>query len=183
MEVKIHNTTLRLLQADLTEMAVDAIVNAANSALQLGGGVAGAILRKGGAIIQAECDQLGGTPVGTAVITTGGKLKAKHVIHAVGPMQGEGDEDRKLHNATLNSLKLADKHHLKSIAFPAISTGIFGFPLPRCANLMLTTTVAYLKDTTGLETVSFCLWGKEAFDVFVQNISSLLGAENGGRSQ
>lgn len=177
MEVKIHNTTLRLLQADITEMAADAIVNAANSGLQLGAGVAGAILRKGGAIIQTECDKLGGTPVGTAVITTGGKLKAKHVIHAVGPMMGEGDEDNKLRNATLNSLQLADRHHLTSIAFPAISTGIFGFPLARCAKLMLTATVEYLESATSLESVSFCLWGKEAFEVFQNALRAILTSE------
>ncbi len=166
MEVKFHHTTLRLLQADITEMAVDAIVNAANSALQLGAGVAGAILRKGGAIIQSECDALGGTPVGTAVITTGGALKAKYVIHAVGPMLGEGNEDDKLRNATRNSLKLAEHHHLTSIAFPAISTGIFGFPIERCANIMLATTVEYVRNETSLEEVSFCLWGKDAFAIF-----------------
>jgi O-acetyl-ADP-ribose deacetylase (regulator of RNase III) len=176
VEVKIHNTTLRLLEADLTEMAADAIVNAANSALQLGGGVAGAIRRKGGPAIQAECDKLRGTPVGTAVITTGGNLKAKHVIHAVGPMMGEGDEDHKLRNATLNSLKLAEQHHLTSIAFPAISTGIFGFPLARCAKLMLTATVEYLESATSLESVSFCLWGKEAFEVFHTTLSQLLAS-------
>ena len=173
MEVKIQNSTLRLLEADITEMAADAIVNAANSALQLGAGVAGAIRHKGGPMIQAECDKLGGTPVGTAVITTGGNLKAKHVIHAVGPMMGEGDEDNKLRNATLNALQLAEQHHLKSIAFPAISTGIFGFPLERCAKLMLTTTVEYLKGVTNLESVNFCLWGKEAFEVFEKNLASL----------
>ncbi len=177
MEVKVHNTTLQLLEVDLTEMAVDAIVNAANSALQLGGGVAGAIRRKGGPAIQAECDQIGGTPVGTAVITTGGNLKAKHVIHAVGPMMGEGDEDNKLRNATLNSLRLAEQHHLKSIAFPALSTGIFGYPLDRCANLMLMTTVEYLKGQTGLETVSFCLWGKEAFGIFQKALRFMLQSE------
>ncbi len=177
MEVKLPHTTLRLLQADLTEMAVDAIVNAANSGLQLGGGVAGAIRLKGGPTIQAECDKLGGTPVGTAVLTTGGNLKAKHVIHAVGPMMGEGEEDIKLRNATRSSLKLADQHQLKSIAFPAISTGIFGFPLERCAKLMLMTTVEYLKGPTGLETVSFCLWGKEAFEVFQQTLRFILQTE------
>lgn len=173
MEVKISHTTLQVLEADLTEMAVDAIVNAANSALQLGGGVAGAIRRKGGPAIQAECDKIGGTPVGTAVITTGGNLKAQHVIHAVGPMMGEGDEDHKLRNATFNSLQLADQHQLKSIAFPAISTGIFGYPIERCANLMLMTTVEYLRGKTDLTTVIFCLWGKEAFQHFASTLKRI----------
>ncbi|GAI56333.1 unnamed protein product, partial [marine sediment metagenome] len=134
-----------LKQGDITECDTDAIVNASNSQLVLGGGVAGAIRRKGGPIIQEECNKIGGTPVGTAVITTGGNLKARFVIHAVGPRMGEGNEDEKLKNATLNSLKLMDKHNLKSIAFPAISTGIFGYPIDKCAKIMISSTNQYLK--------------------------------------
>ncbi len=178
METRINRTTIRLLDADLTEMNVDAIVNAANAALQLGGGVAGAIRRKGGPAIQQECDAIGGTPVGTAVITTGGNLKAKHVIHAVGPMMGEGDEDRKLRGATLSSLKIADENHLKSIAFPAISTGIFGYPLERCAEIMLRTMLEYAQGKTALEEVVFCLWGKEAYGVFEKALHRL--SQTGG---
>ena len=174
VQAKINRSTLLLIESDLVEQQVEAIVNAANSALQLGGGVAGAIRRKGGPSIQAECNKIGGTPVGTAVITTGGNLKTKHVIHAVGPQMGEGDEDSKLRNATLNSLKLADQHNLKSIAFPAISTGIFGFPLDRCAEIMLTTAIDYLRGKTGLEQVVFCLWGKEAFGVFESTLTRMI---------
>jgi len=94
MELQVNRTVLALVEGDLTEQDVDAVVNAANSALQLGGGVAGAIRRKGGPAIQQECDRLGGTPVGTAAITSGGRLKARHVIHAVGPRMGEGDDPR-----------------------------------------------------------------------------------------
>ncbi|MCL4707354.1 macro domain-containing protein [bacterium] len=173
METRINHTTVKLVDADLTEMEVDAIVNAANAALQLGGGVAGAIRRKGGPAIQQECDKIGGTPVGTAVITTGGNLKARHVIHAVGPMMGEGDEDQKLRGATLSSLRVADENHLKSIAFPAVSTGIFGFPLERCAEIMLNTTIDYLEGETALEEVVFCLWGKEAYGVFEKALNRL----------
>lgn len=176
METRFNRSTLKLLDADLTEMNVDAIVNAANAALQLGGGVAGAIRRKGGPVIQQECDKIGGTPVGTAVITTGGNLKAKHVIHAVGPMMGEGDEDRKLRSATLSSLQVAEENNLKSIAFPAISTGIFGYPIERCAEIMLGTTIEYLQGETALQEVVFCLWGEEAYATFEktlkQNINS-----------
>ena len=121
-------TDLRLVQGDITEMNCEAIVNPANVQLQMGGGVAGAILRKGGLIIQQECDKIGPIGVGEAAITSGGKIRAKIVIHAVGPRLGEGDEDRKLASATTNSLRLADENGLKSIAFPAISTGIFHFP-------------------------------------------------------
>jgi O-acetyl-ADP-ribose deacetylase (regulator of RNase III) len=166
MKVKINNRVLELLDGDLTEMDTDAIVNAANAQLILGGGVAGAINRKGGPKIQEECNKIGGTFVGGAVITTGGNLKAKHVIHAAGPRMGEGDEDKKLRNATLNSLKVADENNLKSISFPAISTGIFGFPIGRCAEIMLKTTIDYLKGQTGLQKVVFCLFGKDSYEVF-----------------
>ncbi len=170
----VHQTRLVLVDGDITEQATDAIVNPANSGLILGGGVAGAIRRKGGPKIQEECNKIGGTPVGTAVITTGGNLKARHVIHAVGPQMGEGDEDRKLRNATLDSLKLADENKLKSITFPAIATGIFGYPIDRCAEVMLTTTIGYLRGKTGLEKVAFCLWGEEAYRIFEETLKRLL---------
>lgn len=173
MKRQIKNATLELVQGDITEMETDAIVNAANSALKLGGGVASAIARKGGPRIQEQCDRIGGTFVGGAVITTGGNLKAAHVIHAVGPRMGEGDEDKKLRNATLNSLKLADEHHLKSIAFPAISTGIFGFPMDRCVKIMLGTAIAYLNGDTGLERVVFCLYDTEAYNISNQELENL----------
>ena len=166
MNFTVNKSIIRLVEGDITELATDAIVNAANAALQLGGGVAGAIRRKGGPAIQEECDRIGGTFVGGAVITTGGRLKAKYVIHAVGPRMGEGDEDRKLENATLNSLKVADENKLVSIAFPAISTGIFGYPIDRCARIMLATTKKYLEGPTGLKEVFFCLYGKESYQVF-----------------
>jgi O-acetyl-ADP-ribose deacetylase (regulator of RNase III) len=174
MDVQIAGRTLELVEGDITELDTDAIVNAANAQLILGGGVAGAIRRKGGPRIQAECDQIGGTFVGGAVLTTGGNLKARHVIHAVGPQMGEGDEDEKLRNATLNSLKLADAHGLRSLAFPAISAGIFGFPLHRCAEIMLATTLDYLRGDTGLERVVFCLFGKDPYDVFARQLEKLI---------
>ena len=163
---QINKSLLQLVKGDITEQETDAIVNAANAQLILGGGVAGAIRRKGGPSIQEECNKIGGTFVGGAVITTGGNLKAKHVIHAVGPRMGEGDDDNKLKNATINSLKSADENNLKSIAFPAISTGIFGFPLERCAEIMLSETINYLKGQTGLEKVIFCLFDDNAFNVY-----------------
>ena len=170
MKIDIENRALELLEGDITEMETDAIVNAANAQLVLGGGVAGAISKKGGPRIQFQCNKIGGTSVGRAVITTGGNLKAKYVIHAVGPRMGEGDEDQKLKNATLNSLKIADENHLKSISFPAISTGIFGFPIQRCAEIMLKTTIDYLKGQTGLEKVVFCLFGRDSYEVFASRL-------------
>ncbi len=177
MEMKINRTVLALVEGDLTEQDVDAVVNAANSALQLGGGVAGAIRRKGGPTIQAECDRVGGTPVGTAAITGGGRLKARHVIHAVGPRMGEGDEERKLAGAVRSSLALADEHGLKTIAFPAISTGIFGYPIEDAARVMLAETIRYLDGKTGLTRVVFCLFGQDALHVFEE----ALKAAGGGR--
>ncbi|MHA1651685.1 MAG: macro domain-containing protein [Candidatus Helarchaeota archaeon] len=178
MKVQINKTEVELIEGDLTEQATDAIVNAANAQLILGGGVAGAIRKKGGPKIQEECNKIGGTFVGGAVITTGGNLKAKYVIHAVGPRMGEGNEDEKLKNATLNSLKVADENKLKSIAFPAISTGIFGFPIDRCAKIMLSTTIDYLSKDTGLEKVVFCLWGKEAYSVFKNELKQQMESIN-----
>ena len=174
MEVEINKTVLRLVQGDITDLATEAIVNAANTSLKLGGGVAGAIARKGGPEIQQECDEIGGTSVGGAVITTGGNLKAKHVIHAVGPVHGMEHEDAKLKDATLNSLKLADKHNLKSLAFPAISTGVFGVPKDRCAIIMLSTAIAYLEGPTKLENVVFCLYDQQTFKIFKDTLESLI---------
>lgn len=174
MEVKINNTTLKLAIGDITELDTEAIVNAANASLYLGGGVAGAIKRKGGPRIQEECNKIGGTHVGGAVITTGGNLKAKHVIHAVGPRHGEEHEDEKLKEATLNSLILADRHNLKSVAFPAISTGIFGFPKDRCATIMLATTIAYLEGPTRLERVMYCLYDRSTLQIFEQTLEPLI---------
>jgi O-acetyl-ADP-ribose deacetylase len=166
MKFQIANCEVSLVQGDITEQYCDAVVNAANENLILGGGVAGAIRRKGGPEIQAECDRIGGTFVGGAVITTGGRLKARFVIHAVGPRMGEVLEDEKLRQATLNSLKLADEKGLKSIAFPAISTGIFGFPRERCAPIMLEATRSYLLGTTSLAKVVFCLFDAGTLSAF-----------------
>jgi len=171
VKVNIENRVLELIEGDITEMTTDAVVNAANAQLVLGGGVAGAIRKKGGPKIQDECNKIGGTFVGGAVITTGGNLKAKYVIHAVGPRMGEGNEDEKLKNATLNSLKVADENNLKSISFPAISTGIFGFPIQRCAEIMLKTAIDYLKGQTGLQRIVFCLFGQESYKVFENQLN------------
>ncbi len=176
MKWTINGKELVLLQGDITEMDTDAIVNAANKNLVLGAGVAGAIRAKGGPAIQEECDRIGGAPVGGAVITTGGNLKANYVIHAVGPRMGEGDEDQKLADATRNSLKLADEKGLSSICFPAISTGIFGFPKERCAWIMLTTVGENLKkEKISLKEVVFCLWGEETLQIFEQTAKELFG--------
>ncbi|MFX1374618.1 MAG: macro domain-containing protein [Promethearchaeota archaeon] len=169
-EINIKNSKIRLVQGDITELETDVIVNAANSQLILGGGVAGAIRKKGGSTIQEECNKIGGTFVGGAVITTGGNLKAKYVIHAVGPRMGEGNEDKKLENATLNSLKLMDEYNLKSIAFPAISTGIFGYPIERCSRIMISTVKEYLGGNTQIEEIIFCLYTASDFENFYKEL-------------
>ena len=170
MEMKVNNTVIELVQGDITDLETDAIVNAANCQLVLGAGVAGAIRKKAGPSVQAECDKLAPIKVGEAVITGGGNLKAKYVIHAVGPRMGEGAEEEKLRNATVNSLKVADENKLKSIAFCAISTGVFGFPIERCAEVMLHTTIDYVKEATGLEKVVFCLYDQKSFWVFQEEL-------------
>jgi O-acetyl-ADP-ribose deacetylase (regulator of RNase III) len=171
MEKIIRGRKLMLVQGDLTELAVDAIVNAANTRLQLGGGVAGAIRTKGGPSIQDECDRIGRIGVGEAIVTGAGNLKALYVIHAAGPVYGEGNEEEKLRNATLNSLERATEKGMKSIAFPAISTGIFGFPKDRCAQIMIETVSEFLASReTSLENVILCLWSGEDLDLFEKTL-------------
>ncbi|MDI6744296.1 MAG: macro domain-containing protein [Thermodesulfovibrionales bacterium] len=174
VEHKILNKTLRLVQGDITERSVDAIVNAANSHLQHGGGVAGAIVRKGGRIIQDESDSIGYTPVGTAVITTAGKLPAKFVIHTVGPRMGEGDEDNKLKNAVLSALRLASEKGLKSVSMPAISSGIFGFPKERCAKILVNESANFIKaQKSSLEIVEFCVYDDNTMEHFRREFERL----------
>jgi len=170
LKLSVGKTVLELVKGDITDLSVDCVVNAANSQLKLGRGVAGAIRRKGGPRIQEECDEIvskqGEVPKGQAVITSGGNLKARYIIHSVGPVFGEGDEDIKLGDATINSLKLADKHKLKSIAFPALSTGYFGLPKRRCAEVMLPVAISYIKGGTRIERVVFCLYDQDTFEIF-----------------
>lgn len=173
--LKIGPGFLHLLIGDITEMKVDAIVNAANQYLHHGGGVAGAIVRKGGRIIQEESNKIGPISVGEAVLTTAGKLPASKVIHAVGPRLGEGKEEEKLKNATKNSLRLAKENNLKRIAFPAISTGIFGYPLDRCANIMLEECINFLKNNSEITDIYFCLWQKDSYDIFYETLLKLWG--------
>ena len=158
---------IQIQQGDLTEMDVDAIVNAANNDLILGAGVAGAIHRKGGEEIQRECHEIGSIPVGYAAITGGGKLKARHVIHAASMgLGGLRTTAKTLRTATAHSLRLAKEHCLKSIAFPAVGTGVSGFPMDECAQIMLTEAVNHLKGETSLQTIHFVLFDAAARDIF-----------------
>jgi O-acetyl-ADP-ribose deacetylase (regulator of RNase III) len=157
---------IQIVQGDLTEMATDAIVNAANNDLQLGGGVAGAIRRKGGPEIQKECDAIGTIPVGGAAITSGGNLKARYVIHAASMELGGRTDALTLRSSTAHSLRIAAQKQLKTIAFPAVGTGIAGFPMRECAEIMLREVMKHFEAPTSLEKVSFVLFDKEALQTF-----------------
>lgn len=164
---------IRIIEGDITTLEVDAIVNAANTALQHGGGVAAAIARRGGPSIQEESNRIGFVPTGRAAPTGAGDLPAKWVIHAVGPRMGEGDEDRKLESATRAALECAVEIGAESIAFPAISAGIFGFPMDRCARIMLRTVQGFGSEPGTLRSVTFCLFGKEALEEFERAMAEL----------
>lgn len=155
-------------QGDLTDSDADAIVNAANNDLLLGGGVAGAIRHKGGPAIQQECNAIGSIPVGFAAITSGGKLKARYVIHAASMQLGGRTTGPALRSSTAHCLRIAAEKKLKSIAFPAVGTGIAGFPMRDCAEIMLRECVEHLKGKTSLEAIHFVLFDQASFDVFQQ---------------
>jgi O-acetyl-ADP-ribose deacetylase (regulator of RNase III) len=155
-----------LSEGDITALAVDAIVNAANTDLRLGAGVAGAIRERGGPDIQAECDAHGPIALGAAALTGAGRLAAKHVIHAAAMALGSEVSEASLRSATRASLELARQHRFVSLAFPAIGTGVGGFSVQRCAEIMLEETRAHLAGDTSLETVHFVLYGEPTFRVF-----------------
>jgi len=164
--------SIRLVQGNIALLDSEAIVNAANTSLILGSGVAGAIRKYGGPSIQAECSALAPIKTGEAVITGGGNLKAKYVIHAAGPVFGGGDEEKKLASATRNSLKIARGRKIRSIAFPAISTGIFGFPLQKCSEIMIRETVEFLGINDYPQEVIFCLFDEQALATFEKTLSA-----------
>ena len=179
VRVNVDRSTLELVEGDITHQPTDAIVNAANSGLRGGGGVDGAIHRAGGPAIMEECRKIGGCPTGQARITTGGQLPARYVIHAVGPVYRGGDrgEPELLASAYRNSLRVADEHGLKSISFPSLSTGVYGYPMDQAARIALKTVVDYLKGGTILEQVIFVLYGSSAFSAYEEALEELLSAD------
>ena len=188
MQIKINQTalnpdligsTLTLVQGDITKEQVDAIVNAANEQLMGGGGVDGAIHRAGGPTIMAECDQIrtegGGCPTGNAVITTGGNLPAKHVIHTVGPIWrgGNAGEPKLLASCYRKSLSLALQRSIKTIAFPSISTGIYGYPIDKAAAVALDTVREFLEGHDGIEEVRFVLFDNTTYAGYENALSEM----------
>jgi len=176
LSATVKAAQLDIVDGDITKLAVDAIVNAANTSLLGGGGVDGAIHRAAGPELVAECRMLNGCKTGQAKITRGYKLPAKHVIHTVGPVwhRGDGSEDELLASCYRTSLALAFKHGLRSIAFPAISTGAFGFPPDRAALIAVKTVVSELAaDARGMERAVFCCFGKVSVDHHAEAFAEL----------
>jgi len=172
---------ISFIQGDITEMAVDAIVNAANNDLILGAGVAGAIRRKGGRQVEEDCERIGTIPLGEAAVTTGGNLKALYVIHAASMRLGERTTAEALRMATRYSLMRAEEKAIKSIAFPAIGTGIAGFPMDECARIMITEVLEHLKLHSSLEKVVFVLYDDAALKVFEETYQQLTARPASGR--
>jgi O-acetyl-ADP-ribose deacetylase (regulator of RNase III) len=178
--ITVGQAHLGIIQGDITHQATDAIVNAANSGLMGGGGVDGAIHRAGGSTILEECKRIvakqGRLPAGQAVITTGGKLKAKYVIHTVGPVWhgGNNKEAALLESAYRQSLKLAAEHKLTSLSFPSISTGAYGYPLAEAAQIALRTSASFLKETkTSLKEVVFVLFDSRTYQAYAAALEAV----------
>ena len=171
----INGVTLALIQGNIVEVQADAIVNAANSGLRGGGGVDGAIHRAGGPSIMEECRKIGGCPTGSAVATSAGRLSAKYVFHAVGPIYSGTPEDaRLLRSAYQSCLNLAEKHQIQSIAFPSLSTGVYGYPMEEAAPIALGTIIEHIKKPTSLKEVTMVLFGDRAFQAFEKALSDIL---------
>tara|TARA_B100000959_G_scaffold261806_1_gene299668 strand:+ start:159 stop:692 length:534 start_codon:yes stop_codon:yes gene_type:complete len=168
MQIKIGSSLLELVEGDITNQDTEAIANAANSSLAGGGGVDGAIHRAGGPSIMDECGKIGGCPTGEARLTSGGNLLAKYVFHAVGPIYSGGahGEPELLKNVYLSCLNLALKNAVKSIAFPSISTGVYGYPIEEAARTALTTVIDYLKTHQEINLVRFVLFGSDAYSKY-----------------
>ena len=175
MEIKVGQSVLALVEGDITQQDTEALVNAANSALRVGGGVDGAINRAGGPKIQEECRRIGGCPTGQAVITTGGNLKAKYVIHAVGPIYRDGrqGEPELLASCYRESLKLASNTGIKSVAFPSISTGVYSYPVADAAHIALKTVKEYLSQHPEIQLVRFVLFGKPTCETYEKALKEI----------
>jgi len=175
MKIEVNQSTLEIVQGDITQETTEAIGNAANSALAGGGGVDGAIHRAGGPIIMSELKtKYEGCPTGSAVITTGGKLKSRYVIHAVGPRYSGTLRDAELlASAYRKSLELCTKHKIASVGFPSISTGIYGYPVGEASRIALKTVRDYLKDHSDIRLVRFVLFDSNTYRAYEQALNEL----------
>ena len=175
MEVKINRSAISLQEGDIARETTDAIVNAANSRLSGGGGVDGAIHRAGGPSIMEECRKIGSCPTGRAVITTGGNLRARFIIHTAGPIYqgGEKKEAELLKSCYQESLKIASENGIKTIAFPSISTGAYGYPIREASEIALGTAIDYLKKNIDIELLCFVLFGAKAYQVYKATLQRL----------
>lgn len=172
---QVYNKILVLTKSDITERNVDAIVNAANSYLRHGGGVAGSIVRKGGRIIQEESNKINYVPTGSAAITGAGSLPCNNVIHAVGPQMGEGEDDKKLKKVMQSIMNLANEKKFSSISIPAISSGIFGFPKDNCATILIGESLRFFKKNpdTSIQRVEFCILDDETYKFFEREFNHI----------
>jgi O-acetyl-ADP-ribose deacetylase (regulator of RNase III) len=175
MQIKVGQAVLELVEGDITRQDTEAIVNASNEQLRVGGGVDGAINRAGGPKIQEEARKIGRCPTGQAVITTGGNLQAKYVIHTVGPIYKDGHqgEAELLASAYRESLKIASARGIKSLAFPSLSTGVYGYPIPNAARVALKTIKEYLAQHPEIEVVRFVLFGKPTFEAYAAALQDI----------
>lgn len=177
MEIKVNGSTLQIVEGDITQQETEAVVNAANTRLRGGGGVDGAIHRAGGPRILEECRQYDGCPTGEARLTGGGDLKARYVIHAVGPVykDGRSGEAKRLADAYRNSLALASQQGIRTLSFPSISTGAYGYPMSEAARLALATVRDYLKEHPEIRLVRFVLFGKPAYEAYRRALEEMSG--------
>jgi len=174
MQIKVNDSILELVEGDITQQDTEAIVNAANSSLLGGGGVDGAIHRAAGPELLAECRTLGGCPVGEARITRGYRLKAKYVIHAVGPIyRGTPEDADLLASAHRHALQLASEQGITSVAFPAISTGAYGYPMEEAAPVALRTVMDYLRHHPEIRLVRFVLFGQRAYQIYAAALKTI----------
>ena len=174
MKRTVGGAVIEVVQGDITREDVDAIVNAANRSLLGGGGVDGAIHRAGGPAILEACRKLGGCETGDAKMTTGGRLPAKYVIHTVGPVYrgGKGNEPELLASCFRRSLEVAVENGARTVAFPAISCGVYGYPIPEAAAIAMRTAGQFLEAHQGIELVRFVLFSKDVYDAFVEALEA-----------
>ena len=177
MKTTIGRSVLELVEGDITQQNLDAIVNAANSGLRGGGGVDGAIHRAGGPTIMAECRRIGACPTGQAVITTAGNLPAQKVIHTVGPIyRGKPRDADLLASAYRRSLEVALENGLATVAFPSLSTGAYGYPIDKASTIALSTVIAFLKEHPEITLVRFVLFGEPAYRAYEKTLQDLTAA-------